>query len=470
MLLIKNTKIVDGTGEPMRQGDVLVSGDTISAIGHFPHKKAETVIDGLGMYLTPGFIEPHTHADHLLTLFIDPEQKDYRAQGITTIIGGNDGISLAPLIYGSLVSLEKWVDENAINVNWRSMAEFKQTIARMPLGVNFGTLAGYGTIRRDITNKADTDLTDTELKVILHTLEFALHEGALGISVNLIKAHDEGIAYHELIAVAKTAARLDCPLTLHISGEDSSYMEAASRALALYKKTGVTLILKNFVPRVINAARAKECMRAYDTIQNAGDSLFIEIAFAETTAMPLHELLPRWAQGKSCEAMCATLQNPSHRKKIAKELPRLQNARIARAPREYQRLIGKTLEEYALSRGSSFKEAVLALMDCTKLHVVLLVPQDIENIFAAKFMEYPHTVFSGNPRTLFKAADRNRWLIEKTVSRLTAIPACSYNLKHRGFIRENYYADMVVMNDRYEIMHTIVGGSLEPNAGRFLQR
>lgn len=468
MLLIKNIKIVDGTGEPMRQGDVLVSGDTISAIGHFPHKKTETVIDGLGMYLAPGFIEPHTHADHLLTLFTHPEQKEYRTQGITTIIGGNDGISLAPLMQGSLVCLEKWANTNTININWHSMSEFIKTIAHVPLGVNFSTLAGYETIRRDSMQEMHTDPTDTELAIMLHTLESALHEGAIGISINLTKGHNEGVSHHELIMIAQTAARLDRPLTMHPNREDDHYMESASRALALYKKTGATIILKNFVPRVINAARTKEYMRAYDTIRNAGNNLFIEIAFAETITLPLYELLPRWAQEKSCEDMYATLRNPSHRKQIAKELPRLQNARIVHAPREYRRLIGKTLEEYALSRGSSFKEGLLALMDCTKLHAVLLVPQNTENILAANFIEHPHILFSGNPRALFTSADRNRWPIEKTVSRLTAVPARAYNLKHRGLIREDYYADMVVMNDRYEIMHTIINGSLEPNAGRFI--
>lgn len=108
-------------------------------------------------------------------------------------------------------------------------------------------------------------------------------------------------------------------------------------------------------------------------------------------------------------------------------------------------------------------------MDCTKLHAVLLVPHDTENILTANLMENPQVLFSGNPRVLFTVADRNRWPIEKTVSRLTAVPARAYNLKHRGLIRENYYADMVVMNDRYEIMHTIVDGSIKPNTGRFIK-
>lgn len=468
MLLIKNIKIVDGSGEPMRQADVLVSGDKISAIGHFSHTKADVVIDGLGMYLTPGFIETDTHADHMLTLFTHPEQKEYRAQGITTIIGGNDGVSLAPLMYGSLHSFQPWADTNAINVNWRTMAELKQVLARLPLGVNFATMVGYDTIRGDIMNDACADLTDKELAVIFSAVEQALHEGALGISIRLGLADEQCMPYYELTEAAKIAARLHRTLALNLRADDGRLIETISRALTLYKTTGASSVLKNFVPRVANGARIKEFMIAYDSIKNAGDNLFVERTFAETALIPLYELLPRWAQGKNNEDRCAVIKNPSHRKQIAKELPRLQNARIIHAPREYKRLIGKTLEEYARSRTSSFKEAVLAFMDDTKFNAALAAPQDTENVCAVNLMDDPHIVFRGTPRAIFKAADQKRWPIEKTIARMTAFPARAYNLKQRGVIRENYYADLAVMNDRYEITHTIVGGSVEPNAGRFI--
>src|SRR3989344_176661 len=159
MILIKNGTIVDGTGAPAYRADILISGDKISAIGAFPNKKAATVIDCMGQYVVPGFISPHTHADRMLTLFTDPAQEDYLKEGITTIIGGTDGVSLAPLLYGSLRSLNKWADVNTVNVDWHTVAEFARTIKKIPLGVNFATLAGHTTIRRDIAGDKNNDLT-----------------------------------------------------------------------------------------------------------------------------------------------------------------------------------------------------------------------------------------------------------------------------------------------------------------------
>jgi len=96
MLLIKNVKIIDGTGTEAYASDVLVSGNRISAIGNFPNRKADQVIEGLGGYLMPGFIDVNTDADHQLTLFTNPHQENFLKQGVTTIIGGHCGSSLAP--------------------------------------------------------------------------------------------------------------------------------------------------------------------------------------------------------------------------------------------------------------------------------------------------------------------------------------------------------------------------------------
>jgi len=101
-ILIKNIQLLDGSGRPPVKADVLVKNDKISAIGNFPKYRADEIIDGLGAYLAPGFVDINTDSDHYLTLFSNPSQKDFLLQGVTTIIGGQCGASLAPLIYGSL--------------------------------------------------------------------------------------------------------------------------------------------------------------------------------------------------------------------------------------------------------------------------------------------------------------------------------------------------------------------------------
>ena len=87
MILIKNIKIVDGSGQPAYPGDILITGSKISAIGHFPNKKAELVVEGLGHYLAPGFIDVYSTIDHDLAIFDKTEQEKVWREGITTAIG-----------------------------------------------------------------------------------------------------------------------------------------------------------------------------------------------------------------------------------------------------------------------------------------------------------------------------------------------------------------------------------------------
>ena len=147
-LLIKNVHILGSQNDYGERADIFVSGDKISAIGNFPDKKADQIIDGGGGYLAPGFIDVNTDSDHYLSLFDNSAQEDFLRQGVTTIIGGNCGASLAPLIYGSLEAIQKWTDVGKFNVNWHTLGELLAILDRKPLGVNFATLVGHSTIRR----------------------------------------------------------------------------------------------------------------------------------------------------------------------------------------------------------------------------------------------------------------------------------------------------------------------------------
>src|SRR5271170_3941874 len=159
-LLIKNVRVLGANRVIPLPVDVFVSDDKISAIGNFPDKKADEVLDGQGAYLSPGFIDVNTDSDHYLTLFDHPAQEDFLAQGVTTIFGGMCGSSLAPLLYGTLESVRKWGgSDDQINVDWHTIAEFLATLDRRPLAVNFGTMIGHNTIRRAISGTAVRELT-----------------------------------------------------------------------------------------------------------------------------------------------------------------------------------------------------------------------------------------------------------------------------------------------------------------------
>ena len=98
-LLIKGVQVVDGTGKDPYKGDVLIQGGLVSSIGEIRGRKADQVMEGLGHYLTPGFIDIHARSDSSLSLFDNPEQEGFVRQGVLNIIGGQHGFSLAPFVY-----------------------------------------------------------------------------------------------------------------------------------------------------------------------------------------------------------------------------------------------------------------------------------------------------------------------------------------------------------------------------------
>src|SRR3989338_776433 len=175
-LLIKNVQPIGAGNKLPERTDIFISGDKISAFGNFSSKGADETIDGQGAYVSPGFIDVNTDSDHYLTLFDDPAQEDFLKQGVTTIIGGQCGSSLAPLIYGSLESIRKWTDIGKMNVNWNSAKEYLNELERRRLGVNFGTLIGHSTIRRALVGESQRTLTKNELKVFNETLKRTMGE------------------------------------------------------------------------------------------------------------------------------------------------------------------------------------------------------------------------------------------------------------------------------------------------------
>src|SRR5665213_2482225 len=216
-LLIKNVRILGGAKEFPDVTDIFINDDKIAAIGNFSDKKADEVLDGQSAYLSPGFIDVNTDSDHYLTLFEHPGQEDFLRQGVTTIFGGMCGSSLAPLLYGTLESVRKWGgSENRINVNWHTVAEFLATIDKRPFAVNFGTLAGHGTIRRSITGDGVRELTKNELSVLLDTVKKAMSDGAFGVSSSLGSIHAQKASRTEMASLAKVVKEANGIYATHL--------------------------------------------------------------------------------------------------------------------------------------------------------------------------------------------------------------------------------------------------------------
>ena len=146
-IIIKNGTVFDGAGNIPKKEDIGIKDDEIKKVGNLQNDNADTVIDVSGHYVSPGFIDMTTHSDTHWTIFTQPSQESFIRQGITTILGGNCGVSLAPLVKsGNIEGIEQWVDTSKTNINWQTMEEFLSELEKRSLPLNFGTFVGFNTI------------------------------------------------------------------------------------------------------------------------------------------------------------------------------------------------------------------------------------------------------------------------------------------------------------------------------------
>lgn len=485
MTLIKNAQVIDGSGRPPYQADVLIAKDRISAIGNFPNYRATKIIDGAGCYLTPGFIDVNTASDHYLTLFTNPAQSSFVLQGVTTIIGGNCGSSLAPLLYGSLESVHQWAgDADQINVGWHSVKEFFTTLERRGLGVNFGTLVGHSTIRRALIGDKTRDLTVGELKVFKKIIADAMKQGALGLSTGLNYAHAKATPFYELKALAEVVAKHHGVYATHLRNEKNQLENSVMETIKLAQAAQVKTLISHFRPLI---GFEKNFQAGLTMLNKAGEDLniYFDSYISEFSLAPIHALLPDWLPTGNLELMARELADSNTGEKIIKSWPNNLGPNdiiVAYAPHEHF-LAGKSLGQFAANRKLKMRPALLELMRATKLRASVFY-KNIQMDAAIQSLVNDRALLASNaPGTAEDSliAERKRIAnafpmflklvqhlrlmpLEQAVQKITAVPAKIFNLADRGEIKIEKVADLNLMKDG-RIISVLINGRLAVKDG-----
>lgn len=466
-VLIRNVKIISGAGLPEEERDVFVSGDRISAVGRFPTKRAGEIIDGQGAYLSPGFIDVNTDSDHYASIFDNPAQGDFLRQGVTTIVGGMCGSSLAPLFYGGLESVRKWKDVGDINVGWHGVREFLDAVDRRRIGVNFLTLAGHSTIRRDIAGDALRDLTKNELGVFAETLRRALREGAFGLSTGLEYVHARGAPQSELKALVGLLAQSGGLYATHLRDMRQGLAASVEETTKLLRSARVPALISHFVPFAGFEAEYEKALGAISGWQGEAP-LFFDLYPYNESIRPLYAFLPIWAQNGPIEAMAESVADEWRSKKILREMPAVppEQVVVSRAAKNGV-FVGRNLKEVGGMFGvSDPKEALLRLMRATRLNATMLY-RNINEELSRRAMAHPRALIASNSASMAPLA-REKMLVPKravstftkfleyaagglmplgqAVAKITSTPAKLFGLKGRGAVQEGAYADLAVFS------------------------
>lgn len=469
--LIKNVQLIDGSGKPPFKADVLIHNEKISAIGNFPTYKAHKTIDGMNAYLAPGFIDINANADHYLTLFSDPSQKDLLSEGVTTIIGGQCGASLAPLLYGSLESIKEWANTGKMNIGWHTVKEFLDILNKLNFGINFGTLVGHHTIRQALIGNSKRDLSGNELKVFNSILNRAFKDGAFGFSTGLGYVHSKQTSYSEIKSLVEIVSKNKTLYATHLRDEKRNILQSINETINIAKETGAKVLISHFRPFSGYGKDYEEAINLINKNSDKADICF-DISPFGASGVLISELLPEWTKEENTETILKDIETPGLRGKILRELPRLnaEETIILNAP-ENEYFVGKSLKQFSESKELKTSEGLLELMKITAMRAVIL-HNNISQKKAEVAIKNDRAIIASNnmPKTftrLLQMAEKEKVLpIETAIYKITGLPAQRLNLKNRGLLKEGFAADLVLFKDA-QVREVIINGKIAIKNGVF---
>jgi N-acyl-D-aspartate/D-glutamate deacylase len=474
-ILIKNGTVIDGTGEPGMKTNVAISKNKIAKIGELGFAKSQIEIDALGKIVAPGFVDIHNHSDGYWRIFLEPELPSLILQGITTIIGGNCGASIAPLTDGRIVeSIQKWADIKQVNVDWLSFSEFAEKMSGRKLAINFGSLVGHGTLRRGLTLDEMRCLNQHELDVVGKILQKSFEEGALGLSTGLAYSHEREAGWDELVKLAEIAKENERFYSTHLRDESGNILAALQEAIDLARQTGVSLEVSHL--KVIgekNWPLMDEVLTKIEKAQKAGVDINFDVYPYPQIGSVLYIFLPAWAADGGKKMLLGRLKEKHLRKKIIEEMKETaryhyEDALIAICPFA-KSLTKRKISEVASERGVSIEEVIVDLLVASEGRVVTIAEVlSEENV--KKAIEHPLSIiatdgagygadhkesgelvhprcFGTFPRVLGKYVREEKLLtIEEAVKKMTSLPAGKIGLPDRGRLEKGYQADVVVFD------------------------
>ena len=473
-LIIKKGTIIDGSGQPMFKGDVAVKDGKIVAIGDLHNEESAETVDALGKYVAPGFIDVNNHSDTYWRIFDDPLLESMVHQGVTTIIGGNCGSSLAPLAHRDVIkTIQKWADVKNISFNWLSTKEFLTEVELKKLSVNFGTLVGHGTLRRGFVNDEVRDISPREMEAMKKMLKSAMKEGALGISTGLVYTHAKLASSREIAELAEIVKKYKGVYTTHVRGESEELIRAVEEAIRIAQETGVSLQVSHLKAMgEQNWDLMEEAINLIETARTSGIDVHFDVYPYTATGSVLYILLPEWVSEGGRNMLLSRLKDPDIRKKVIKEMRENQvdyskiTVSISSMDKSLNR---KSIAEIAKTQEKSVEDAVVDILIASEGRVITMmdvlsdknVDKGILNPFAIvssngsgynlKHKETGELVhprnFGSFPRVLAKYV-RDKKVVgwEEAIYKMSGLPAQKFKLEKRGLLQKSFWADIVVFD------------------------
>lgn len=243
--IVRNGTVIDGTGNARFQADVGIEGDRLALVGRAEDAKGAQEIDATGMIVCPGFVDPHSHADMSVwdkkhVSYLEPLIR----QGITTFVGGNCGMGLAPIVPENADAVAMYVTAfSPVNfeteVTWNSLGDYLNLVECNGIAINMAMLAPHGLIRLNAMRGDQRPPTPDELGVMVRLLEQSVEEGACGLSTGLQYFPGSQATGEELTTLAKVLKSRDAVFTSHLRSYSNTVPQAMQEIVDIARTAGV---------------------------------------------------------------------------------------------------------------------------------------------------------------------------------------------------------------------------------------
>jgi len=473
-IIIKNGTIIDGSGKSMYRADIGIKEDRIVKIGQLHNEKSDIEIDATNRLVCPGFVDVNNHSDTYWQIFLNPNLESLVYQGITTIVGGNCGSSLAPLLGATAIkSVQKWSNIDQTSLDWLTMEEFLRVVENKKLSVNFATLVGQATLRRSVLGDDMRNLNAKEVDFLAGKLAESLKEGALGMSSGLVYTHARSTTPEELVTLSKTIEKYDGVYVTHMKNEDKDFLASVEESVEIARKAKVKLHISHLkVTGKENWGLMPDAMDIISRAREVGLDVSFDVYPYTNTGSVLYTLLPFWATNGGKKMMLSRLKDSQMRAKMVAEMQAsgidYSKIEIASSPLN-KTLARRKITEIALSQEKSVEDAIVDILIASEGRVIIsmdvLSEENIDLALAhpASFIatngagyrddhgktgEIVHPRSFGTfPKILSKYVLGKRLLgWEEAIAKMTALPAKKFGIKERGELKENYFADIVIIN------------------------
>ena len=483
-IIIRNGRVIDGSGRPGINADIAINGDRIDRIGNLRGAKAKREIDARGQVVAPGFIDMLGQSEQYV--LIDPRAMSKVMMGVTTEITG-EGESIAPVNDRILKEQEDFNRRYNLTVDWRTFDEYFKRLDRQGAGVNLGSFVGATQVREYVIGYDNRPPTAVELRQMKQLVADAMKDGALGVSTSLQYVPARFAKTDEIVELAKVAHQYGGIYITHQRSEANAIDDSMKEVFEIARRANIPAEIWHFKTAYKkNWGRMPEMLRRIAAARRRGLKITADVYPYVAGSTSLSACLPPWAIEGGTDKMVARLKDAETRKRLKWEISNdakdWENIYLGSGGpggiligsvvnRELEQWQGKRLSEIASAQNKDPLDAlfdfIIADHGQTGAIFFMMSEDDMKAALKSPFVSIctdsgaratdgplagskSHPRGWGTyPRILGRyVRDEKLMPLEFAIHKMTGLPASNVGLKERGLLRQGYFADITIFDPK----------------------